>query len=92
MSNLGPLCYFLGIVVSSTLEGYYLSQGMYIQDLIAHVCLTDQRTVEAPMELGVHLRPTDDESLEDSTRYCQLIGTLPTLGSLDLTFLTLFTF
>jgi hypothetical protein len=34
MSNLGPLRYFLGIEISSTSDGFFLSQEMYIQDLL----------------------------------------------------------
>ena len=34
MSNLGPLSFFLGIEVTSTPDGYYLSQRKYIQDII----------------------------------------------------------
>jgi hypothetical protein len=33
MSNLGPLSYFLGIEISSTSEGFFLSQEKYIRDL-----------------------------------------------------------
>jgi hypothetical protein len=32
MSDLGPLRYFLGIEISSTPEGFFLSQEKYIQD------------------------------------------------------------
>ena len=80
MSDMGPLRYFLGIEVTSTPEGYYLSQGKYIQELFARACLTDQRTVDTPMELGVHLRLIDGEPLEDSTRYCNLVGSLVYVG------------
>jgi hypothetical protein len=34
MSNLGPLRYFLEIEISSTPEGFFLSQEKYIQDLL----------------------------------------------------------
>lgn len=34
MSNTGPLNYFLGIEVTSTPDGYYVSQQKYLQDLI----------------------------------------------------------
>jgi hypothetical protein len=34
MSDLGPLSYFLGIEISSTPEGFFLSQEKYIQDLL----------------------------------------------------------
>ena len=42
MFDLGPLRYFLEIVP------YFLEK--YIQDLLAHVALSDKRVVETPME------------------------------------------
>jgi hypothetical protein len=49
MSDLGLLRYFLGIEISSTHEGFFLSQEKYIQDLLDQASLTDHRTVETPM-------------------------------------------
>ena len=49
MSDLGSLRYFLGIEVSSSPEGFYLSQEKYIHDLLDRTSLTDHRTVETPM-------------------------------------------
>src|SRR3954462_7476636 len=42
MSDLGPPRYFLGIEVSSTVDGFFISQERYIRDLIARVALTDE--------------------------------------------------
>jgi len=80
MSDLGPLRYFLGIEVSSTPQGFYLSQEKYIQDLLDRASLTDHRTVETPMELNVHLCATDGEPLADPTCYRHLVGSLVYLG------------
>jgi hypothetical protein len=80
MSDLGPLRYFLGIDISSTLEGFFLSQEKYIQDLLDRASLTDHRTAETSMELNVHLVATDGEPLEDTTRYRHIVGTLVYLG------------
>lgn len=76
MSDLGPLRYFLGIEVTSTPDGFFMSQEKYIQDLLDHASLTDQRTVETLMELNVHLRLSDGEPLSDLTRYRHLVGSL----------------
>ena len=71
------LCrYFLGIEVSSTSDGFFISQEKYIQDLLARAALTDERIVETPMELNVHLRATDGDPLPDPTRYRHLVGSL----------------
>jgi hypothetical protein len=79
-SDLGPLRYFLGIEISSTPEGFFLSQEKYIQDLLNGASLTDHRTAETPMQLNVHLTPTDGEPLEKHTRYHHIIGSLVYLG------------
>jgi hypothetical protein len=80
MSDLGPLRYFLGIEISSTFEGFLLSQEKYIQDLIDRASLTDHLTAETLMELNVHLTPTDGEHLEDTTHYHHIVGSLVYLG------------
>jgi hypothetical protein len=73
MSDLGPLHYFLGIEFSSSSEGLYLSQEKYILDLLDRASLTDQRTIETPMELNVHLRAMDGKPLEDPTCYRHVV-------------------
>jgi hypothetical protein len=80
MSDLGPLRYFLGIEISPTSEGLFLSQEKYIQDLLDRASLTDHRTVETLMELNVHLVATDGEPLKDPTRYHYIVGSLVYLG------------
>jgi hypothetical protein len=80
MSDLGPLRYFLGIEISSTPEGFILSQEKYIQDLLDRASLNDHWTAEIPMELNVHLAPTNGEPLEYPTCYCYIVGSLIYLG------------
>jgi hypothetical protein len=72
LSDLDPLRYFIGIEISMS-EGLFLSQEKYIQDLLDRASLTDHRTAETSMELNVHLTPTDEEPLEDSTRYRHIV-------------------
>uniref|UniRef100_A0ACD5YK95 Uncharacterized protein n=1 Tax=Avena sativa TaxID=4498 RepID=A0ACD5YK95_AVESA len=76
MTDLGPLRYFLWIEVSSTSDGFYISQEKYIQDLLSRAALGDERTVETPMELNVKLQPTDGDPLSDPMRYHHLVGSL----------------
>jgi hypothetical protein len=76
MYDLGPLRYFLGIEISFTPEGFFLSQEKYIQDLLDCASLTDHRTTKTPMELNVHLVGIDGEPLKDPTHYHHIIGSL----------------
>jgi hypothetical protein len=89
MTDLGPLCYFLGIEVSSTSHGFYISQEKYIQDLLARATLDDKRTIETPMELNVQLCASDGNPLSDPTRYRHLVGSLVYLAvtRLDISYL-----
>uniref|UniRef100_A0A2N9HJ51 Reverse transcriptase Ty1/copia-type domain-containing protein n=1 Tax=Fagus sylvatica TaxID=28930 RepID=A0A2N9HJ51_FAGSY len=76
MKNLGTLSYFLGLEVTSSSDGYYLSQAKYASDLLSKAGLTDSKTVFTPLELNVKLNPTDGEPLSDATLYRQLMGSL----------------
>jgi hypothetical protein len=80
MSDLDPLRYFFGIEISSTPERFFLSQEKYVQDLLDRASLIDHRTAETPMELNAHLVATDDEPLENPTRYRHIVGSLVYLG------------
>ena len=58
MFGLGPHSYFIGIEVSHSTKGCYLSQSKYIRDLLARLGLTDTRTATTPMDLHLQLLST----------------------------------
>jgi hypothetical protein len=76
MSDLGPLRYFLEIEISSMPMGFFLSQEKYIQNLLDRASLADHWTAETPMELNVHLMPTNGKPLEDPICYRHIVGSL----------------
>uniref|UniRef100_A0A2N9GMX8 Reverse transcriptase Ty1/copia-type domain-containing protein n=1 Tax=Fagus sylvatica TaxID=28930 RepID=A0A2N9GMX8_FAGSY len=76
MKDLGTLSYFLGLEVTSSSDGYYLSQAKYASDLLSKAGLTDSNTVSTPLELNVKLNSTDGEPLSDATLYRKLVGSL----------------
>ena len=76
MKDLGPLNYFLGIEVSSSADGYYLTQAKYTSDLISRANITDSKIVDTPIEYNCRLNSHDGESLSDATLYRQLVGSL----------------
>ncbi|XP_065623821.1 secreted RxLR effector protein 161-like [Quercus suber] len=76
MKDLGTLSYFLGLEVTSSSDGYYLSQAKYASDLLSKAGITDNKTVSTPLEYNAKLTPLDGESISDATRYRQLVGSL----------------
>jgi hypothetical protein len=49
MKDLGTLNYFLGLEVTSSTDGYYLSQAKYASDLLSRAGLTDSKTTSNPL-------------------------------------------
>uniref|UniRef100_A0A2N9EKK8 Uncharacterized protein n=1 Tax=Fagus sylvatica TaxID=28930 RepID=A0A2N9EKK8_FAGSY len=76
MKDLGPLSYFLGLEVSSSSNGYYLTQAKYTSDLISRAGITDSKIVDTPIEYNNRLNTHDGEPLPDATLYRQLVGSL----------------
>ena len=76
MKDLDPLNYFLGLEVSSFVDGYYLTQAKYTSDLISRASITDSKIVDTPIEYNCRLNSHDGESLSDATLYKQLVGSL----------------
>uniref|UniRef100_A0A2N9HCN5 Integrase catalytic domain-containing protein n=1 Tax=Fagus sylvatica TaxID=28930 RepID=A0A2N9HCN5_FAGSY len=69
MKDLGPLSYFLGLEVSSSSDGYYLTQAKYTSDLISLAGITDSKIVDTPIEYNNCLNTHDGEPLPDATLY-----------------------
>ena len=76
MKYLNPLNHFLGLEVSYSADGYYLTQAKYTSDLIYRANITDSKIVDTPIEYNYRLNSHDDESLSYATFYRQLIGSL----------------
>ena len=49
MKDLGTLSYFLGLEVTSSSDGYYLSEAKYDSDLLFKVDIIDNKTVSTPL-------------------------------------------
>ena len=69
MKDLGPLNYFLGLKVSSSADGYYLTQDKYTSDLISRASIIDSKIVDTPIEYNYRLNSHDGESQFDATLY-----------------------
>ena len=76
MKDLGHLSYFLGLEITHSTEGLYITQAKYASDLLARVGLTDNKTVDTPVELNAHLTPSGGKPLSNPSLYRRLVGSL----------------
>ena len=76
MSMLGELTFFLGLQVSQSEKGIFISQTKYIKEMLKKFKMEESKPVSTPMVTGCKLSK-DDESLEvDHTMYRSMIGSL----------------
>ena len=57
MKDLGHLNYFLGLEITHSTDGLYITQAKYASDLLSRVGLTNSKIVDTPVELNAHLTP-----------------------------------
>uniref|UniRef100_A0A2N9HTF2 Integrase catalytic domain-containing protein n=1 Tax=Fagus sylvatica TaxID=28930 RepID=A0A2N9HTF2_FAGSY len=76
MKDLGHLSYFLGLEITSSDDGFYLTQAKYTSDLLSRAGLTDHKILDTPIEFNARLTPSSGELLPDPTLYRQLVGSL----------------
>ena len=69
MKDLGQLSYFLGLEITHSIDGLYITQAKYASDLLSRVRLTDSKTVDTPVELNVHLTPSGGKPLSNPSLY-----------------------
>ncbi|RVW79649.1 Retrovirus-related Pol polyprotein from transposon RE1 [Vitis vinifera] len=76
MKDLGPLKYFLGIEVSRSSEGIFLSQRNYALDLLQETGMSGCQPVNTPIEEGLKLCVEPNQVSTDKGRYQRLVGRL----------------
>ena len=76
MSDLGEMKYFLGLEITQTSEGIFLSQKQYATSLLKKFKLEKYNLVATSLVLNEKLMKNDGEAKADATLYRSLIGSL----------------
>jgi hypothetical protein len=76
MKDLGPLSYFLGIVVSRHPGGLFLSQSTYAYEIIERADLTSCKLSATPVDTKQKLSTSSGTPYEDLSLYRSLAGAL----------------
>ncbi|KAJ9685291.1 hypothetical protein PVL29_017351 [Vitis rotundifolia] len=74
--DLGELKYFLGIEVSRSKKGMFLSQRKYVLDLLEETGKTEAKPCTTPMVPNVQLMPDDGDPFYNLERYQRVVGKL----------------
>ncbi|XP_021741133.1 uncharacterized protein LOC110707409 [Chenopodium quinoa] len=76
MKDLGPLSFFLGIVVTCNASGIFLSQKQYSTKIIDKIGMDNCSSCPTPADTKPKLSASKDTPYEDPTKYRSLAGAL----------------
>jgi hypothetical protein len=76
MSMLGELSFFLGIQVTQTKKGIFVSQAKYIKEMLNKFQMEYNKPKSTPMAIGCKLSIEDDSPKVDQTLYKSMVGSL----------------
>ncbi|GJY31428.1 putative ribonuclease H-like domain-containing protein [Tanacetum coccineum] len=81
MSSIGELTFFLGLQVQQKKDGIFISQDMYVEEILKKFGFTEVKTASTPMETQKPLLKDEDGEEVDVHMYRSLIGSLMYLTS-----------
>ena len=69
MKDLGHLSYFLGLEITYSTDGLYITQAKYASKLLSQAGLTNSKTVDTLVELNAYLTLTGRKPLSNPSIY-----------------------
>ena len=76
MKDLGHVSYFLGLEITHSTNGLYITQAKYASEILSRAGLTNSKTVDTLVELNVCLTPSGGKPLSNPSLYRHLVGNL----------------
>ncbi|KAI3721795.1 hypothetical protein L2E82_32813 [Cichorium intybus] len=76
MTDLGELQYFLGLEITQTKKGIFMSQKKYVEDTLKRFNMQGCKIASTPMNINEKLRSEDETGLTDASVYRSLVGRL----------------
>jgi hypothetical protein len=76
MTDLGDLHHFLGISVTRSTAGLFLSQRQYAVELLQRAGMAECHSTATPVDTHAKLSAVDGAPVADVTQYCSLAGAL----------------
>jgi hypothetical protein len=76
MSMLGELSFFLGLQISQSDKGIFISQTKYIKEMLKKFRMEYCTPINTPMVTGCKLRKNDESPKGNKTLYKSMIGSL----------------
>jgi hypothetical protein len=77
MSMLGEVSFFLGLQISQSDKGIFISQTKYIKERLKKFIMEDCTPTITPMVIGCKLRKNDESPEANQTLYRSMIRNLP---------------
>ena len=69
MKDLGHLSYFLGLEITHSTDGLYITQAKYASELLFQAGFTDSKTVDTLVKLNAHLTSSGRKPLSNPSLY-----------------------
>ena len=76
MKDLGHLSYFLGLEITHSTDGLYITQAKYAFDLLSRARLIDSKIIDTLVDLNAHLTPLGGKPLSNLSLYRRLVSSL----------------